>query len=264
MQPAFEQQTLWQFLSQQRRVIYALMMREMVTRFGRDNLGLLWLIGEPMIFTVSVATLWTAAGLSHAVSVPPVAFAVTGYSSVLMWRNAASHSSMAITHNKALLYHRVVLVIDVITRIVREIAGATCSFILLSAVCIYVGWMPMPSDMSLLVAGWLMLAWFGASLALLIGAGTAFSVVVERFWMPISYIMFPMSGAAFMVDWLPKRLQDLVSYLPMVHGVEMLRAGFFGNLVTTHYDVGYMARACLLLTLGGMFLLREAIHRAEF
>jgi capsular polysaccharide transport system permease protein len=131
MQPAFEHQTLWQFLSQQRRVIYALMMREMVTRFGRDNLGLLWLIGEPMIFTVCVATLWTTAGLSHALSVPPVAFAVTGYSSVLMWRNAASHSSMAITNNKALLYHRVVLVIDVIiTRILLEIAGATCSFIL--------------------------------------------------------------------------------------------------------------------------------------
>ena len=28
-----------------------LMMRELITRFGRENLGVLWLVGEPMMFT---------------------------------------------------------------------------------------------------------------------------------------------------------------------------------------------------------------------
>src|SRR5579863_6915692 len=93
-------------LAIQIRVVHALLMREIITRFGRDNLGVLWLVGEPMIFTLGVATLWTMAGLSHVTTIPVIAFAVTGYSSVLMWRNAASHSSMAVEHNKALLYHR--------------------------------------------------------------------------------------------------------------------------------------------------------------
>jgi capsular polysaccharide transport system permease protein len=256
--------SFWQCLVIQRRVLYALMMREIITRFGRDNLGVLWLVAEPMIFTLGVASLWGLAGLSHSSSIPVVAFAVTGYSSVLMWRNSASHSSMAIESNKALLYHRSVLGIDVIfTRIALEIAGATASFALLSSVFTFVGWMPAPVDMLLVVAGWLMLAWFGASLALVIGAGTAFSPVIERLWMPAAYLLFPMSGAAFMVDWLPTRLQSLVQYLPMVHGVELLREGYFGNVVRTHHDIGYMAQCCLVMTLVGMFVMHEAARRVE-
>ena len=82
--------SLLQCLGIQRRVLHALLMREIITRFGRENLGVLWLVAEPMLFTLGVATLWTAAGLHHGSPIPIVAFAVTGYSSVLMWRNSAT------------------------------------------------------------------------------------------------------------------------------------------------------------------------------
>src|SRR3984885_16224197 len=125
------------------RVLHALMMREVITRYGRDNLGVLWLVGEPMIFTLGVTTLWSAAGLAHGgTGIPIVAFAITGYSSVLMWRNSASQCSAGIESNKSLLFHRSVLVIDVLlTRIALEIAGATMSFIVLSFFFIYIGLM---------------------------------------------------------------------------------------------------------------------------
>jgi capsular polysaccharide transport system permease protein len=253
-----------QSLSVQLRVFYALTMRELITRFGRENLGVLWLVGEPMIFTIGVATLWTTAGLSHSSTIPIVAFAVTGYSSVLMWRNSASHSSSAVEANKTLLYHHNVLVIDVLlARIGLELSGATCSFIVLSCFFSYIGWMAAPIDPILVVGGWLMLAWFGASLALLIGAGTAFSPIVERLWMPVAYLLFPLSGAAFMVDWLPRKFQTLVLLLPMVHGVELLRQGYFGNVVHTHYDIGYMAECCLVMTLAGLYMVRVAGRRVE-
>jgi ABC-type polysaccharide/polyol phosphate export permease len=124
--------------------------------------------------------------------------------------------------------------------------------------------MPLPDNLLVVLLGWFMLAWLGASMALLVGAGTAFSHLVHRLWHPISYLLFPMSGAAFMVDWLPKRLQDVVLSLPMVHGVELLRHGYFGNVVRTHYDIGYMAECCLALTLCGLYVVREANRRVEF
>jgi capsular polysaccharide transport system permease protein len=253
-------------LAIQGRVLHALMLRELITRFGRDNLGVLWLVGEPMIFTLGVTTLWSAAGLAHGgTGIPIVAFAVTGYSSVLMWRNATSQCSAGIEQNKPLLFHRGVLIIDVFfTRIALEIIGATSSFIVLSFIFIFIGWMPVPDNLLQVLAGWFMLAWFGSSLALLVGGGTAFSPIVHRLWHPIAYLLFPLSGAAFMVEWLPKRLQDAVLFLPMVHGVELLRRGYFGNVVRTHYDIGYMAECCLILTLCGLYVVREASRRVEF
>ena len=244
--------------------MHALMMREVITRFGRDNLGVLWVVGEPMIFTLGVTALWTFAGLNHGSSLPIAAFAITGYSSVLMWRNSVGRCLSALQSNFNLLYHRNVQVIDVfLTRTLLEMAGATMSFVVLSAVFISLGMMSAPIDPLKVLFGWLMLAWFGISLALLIGAATAYSEIVERLWGPTSYLLFPLAGAAFMVDWLPQAAQNVVLLLPMVHGVEMIRDGYFGNTVRTHYDLSYMAMCCLLLSLAALFLVRDAGRRVE-
>jgi len=246
----------------QRRVVWALLMREVITRFGRENVGVLWLIGEPMIFTLGVATLWTLGNLHTVSAIPIVAFAITGYSSVLLWRNTVSRCNSGIQQNLGLLYHRNVRVIDVfITRIVLEMSGATASFITLSCIFIAIEWIAPPVDMLTVAFGWLMLVWFGAALAITLGAATSYSELIERLWHPASYLLFPLSGAAFMVDWLPERAQHVILLLPMVHGVEIVREGYFGHVVRTHYDVGYMAFVNLTLTLLGLFLMRDAGRR---
>lgn len=246
------------------RVIRALLMREVITRFGRHNVGVLWLVGEPMVFTLGVAALWSAAGMNHGTGLPIIAFAITGYSSVLMWRNSVTRTTSAIQQNINLLYHRNVQVIDVfVTRIVIEMAGATGSFIVLGLFFTLGGWIRPPEDLLLVAFGWIMLAWFGFSLALLVGAATAYSELIERLWHPTSYLLFPLSGAAFMVEWLPRGGQEAVLLLPMVHGVELLRAGYFGSSVRTHQDIAYMATCCLVLTLVGLFLVRDVGRRVE-
>jgi ABC-type polysaccharide/polyol phosphate export permease len=195
---------------------------------------------------------------------PIVAFAITGYSSVLLWRNTVSRCNAAINQNFGLLFHRNVRVMDVFaTRILLEIGGATASFMLLTAVMMMAGVMPAPQDPLVAVAGWILLAWFGGALATLIGAAASFSEVVDRVWHPVSYLMFPLSGAAFMVDWLPAAAQQFVLWLPMVHGVEMVRHGFYGHVVQTHFDIGYFAGANLVLSLMGLLVLRLAGRRVK-
>ena len=65
----------------------------------------------------------------------------------------------------------------------------------------------------------------------------------------MSYLLFPLSGAVFMVEWLPPTAQYVVLLLPMVHCVELLREGFFGSQVRAHYDLTYVIACCLVLTL---------------
>jgi len=246
-------------LTIQQRVVGALLMREVITRFGRHNVGVLWLIGEPMLFTLGIAILWSIMGHKNEPGMPIVAFAVTGYSSVLVWRNTVLRCTMAVQQNIGLLYHRNVQVIDVfLTRIIVEIAGATGSFLTLSLVFSGLEVIDPPRDLLQLTFGWIMLSWLGGSLALMMGALSVYSHLVERLWHPTSYVLFPLSGAAFMVDWLPTELQKWILLLPMVHGVEMVREGFFGAAVRTHFDAGYMALCCLGFTLAGLVLAKNA------
>jgi ABC-type polysaccharide/polyol phosphate export permease len=245
----------WQI---QRRVIWALVMREILTRYGRHNIGFLWLFVEPMLFTLMVTALWTATKSVHGSSLPIVAFAVTGYSSVLLWRNMPSRCIKALEPNLSLLYHRNVRPLDIyIARLALEAGGATISFVVLVLFFHFLGWLDYPEDFLQVVAAWFMLAWFGTGLALFFGALSEEYETVEKLWHPTAYILFPLSGAAFLVDTLPVEAQHYVLMLPMVHGVEFLREGYFGSKIVAHYDIKYMALLNTILTLLGLAQIRK-------
>lgn len=252
-----EDQSLLRSWSIQRRVIGALLMREILTRYGRHNIGFLWIFVEPMLFTLGVAALWSFIGAHHGSSLPIVAFALTGYSSVLLWRNMSGRCISAIEPNLSLLYHRHVKIIDLYyARLVLEGMGASISFVVLSIFFISIGWLSPPEDILKVVLGWMLLAWFGAALAIFLGSLAYDNEVVDKIWHPASYILFPLSGAAFLVDALPPSAREVVLYLPMVHALELLREGYFGSTIRAHYDIGYMAGVCAILTLVGLSLTR--------
>ena len=239
--------------SVQRRVIWALVLREVMTRYGRHNIGFLWLFVEPMLFTLGVTALWTATQSTHGSSLPIVAFAITGYSSVLLWRNMPGRCISALAPNLSLLYHRNVRPMDIyVSRLLLEGAGATMSFVFLTCFFGFIGWLDMPEDVLKVAAAWVMLAWFGVGLSLFLAGLSEVSETIEKLWHPTSYLLFPLSGAAFLVDALPQRAQDFVLWLPMVHGVEYLREGYFGSQITAHYDLTYMAMVNLALTILGL------------
>lgn len=253
-----------QAFSIQRRVIGALLLREIITRYGRHNIGVLWLLLEPMLFTLGVAGLWSLARLHTLTDIPIIAFAITGYSSVLLWRNAASRCSKAIEPNLSLMYHRNVKVMDIfISRVLLELVGGVGSLIVLTVFFAGVGAMQWPRDISLVLGGLLLLAWFAMALGLIVGAISERSEAFERLWHIVTYLLFPLSGAVFMVHWLPRSAQDFVLLLPMVHGVEMIRHGYFGGLIPTYENPAYFASLNLALTLVGLALVRETGRRVQ-
>lgn len=241
----------------QLRVLRAMVLREVLTRYGRHNIGFLWLFVEPMLFTLGITTLWTLGGFHQISNLPIVAFALTGYSAVLLWRNMPARCVGAISPNSALMYHRNVRVIDIyLARVLLEAIGATVSFAILSIVFISLGWIAPPENPVLLAGGWALTACFGASFAILLGAWSEKSEIVEKLWHPAVYMLFPLAGAAYLVDSLPSKFRDIVMWLPMVHCGEMIRDGYFGSKFTAHYDVGYITAVTM-----GMMALGLALER---
>jgi ABC-type polysaccharide/polyol phosphate export permease len=163
----------------------------------------------------------------------------------------------AIEPNLALMYHRNVKIIDIfLARLILEAGGATISFVILSAVFVSIDWLQPPEDLVKVAIAWSLLAWFGFALSLLVGALSERADVVEKLWHPMGYLAFPLSGAAFMVDAFPPSVQQLLLLVPMVNGAEMLRDGYFGTHIRSHYDVGYLVMWCAALTLLGLAQLR--------
>lgn len=244
-------------LKVQRRVLGALVIRELLTRYGRHNIGFLWLFVEPMIFTLGVTALWTATKSVHGSDLPIVAFALTGYSSVLLWRNMPGRCIGALNANLSLMYHRNIRALDIyFARLMIEFSGATISFFTLSLLFITIGWLAPPEDVLKVAAGWLLIAWFGAALAIALGALSHEFELVDKLWHPASYLIFPLSGSAFLVGALPPFAQEIVLTIPMVHGVELVRDGFFGSKAQAIYDLGYIIPSSLVLSVAALMVAR--------
>lgn len=245
-------------------VIGALLLREIITRYGRHNLGFLWLVAEPMIFTLGIAVLWSSFGHLRSAGFSVIEFAVTGYSSVLLWRNCANRCVHAVEPNLSLLYHRNVRVLDIfLARCLLEIAGATCSLLVLTLVFTSLGLMQLPAQPLQVLAAWLLLAWLGLALGTLLGGLTARFDVVERLWHPASYLLFPLSGAVYMVEWLPAPWDARAPLLPMVSALELLRGGWFGPMAVVHAEVVVTVVFNLVVSVLALLVVRDAAHRVQ-
>ena len=254
--------TFSESLEIQFRVIHALMMREIITRYGRQNIGFLWLFAEPMMMTLMIVFLWGSIRADRVSSLNIYAFMITGWPMMMMWRHAASKAMSAISANQALLYHKNVKVLDtIITRVLLEIAGATGAQILMMGLLIYLGLIPFPYDTFYMLCAWFLMAIFGFGLGLIVCSLAQKYEMFSKFWGMFNFILMPLSGAFMFVSALPPNIQKYALYIPMMHGTEMFRHGYFGNSVVTMENVPYLIFWDLVLLLFGLSAVRNFASR---
>lgn len=252
-------------LKVQLRVIYALMMREIITRYGRKNIGFLWLFLEPLIFILGVVIFWSYGNYRDTHGFPIAAFIYTGWISNKLWLTTASKVMAGLGANSALFYHRNVKPIDIIlSRILLEVLAVTGVFIILGFVFIMSHLINPPFSYFYIVIGWYLMSWFTFSFSFfLTSLNLLLGDILQKVWSPISLALFISSGTFFLVEWLPQELRDLVLLLPTVHNLEMIRYGFFGNLMYPYYDIFYSIFFNLFLTFFGLLLLKISLRNLQ-
>lgn len=242
-------------------VIGALMMREIHTRYGRENLGFIWLIAEPFMFCSGVIIVWIALHGRYQHGLPILAFVMTGYLPLTLWRHVTNRAVHCFRANSALLYHRQVRMPDLLlARIILEIYGSMIAYLVMAFIFWSVGLYELPRDWGMFYAGWLFFCFFSVGMGLIIGSLTEMYEWVEKLVGPFMYLMLPVCGCFYMADWLPERAREAALYLPTVDAYELLRGGQFGPSVRVHYDLPYLIFSCSTLLAIGLTLCRR-VHR---
>lgn len=251
----FNKTSLWKSICLQFKVIHALVLREIHTRYGRENLGFLWVIGEPIMFCAGVAILWTAIRPAKEHGLAMTAIVVTGYVPLTMWRHCLGRAIKAYEANGSLLFHRQVTPFDIITaRSFLEIVGTLMAGLVVSVGAIFFGFMHPPKDYGLLFLGLFFQSLFCFATALLAASLSEISDLIEKIVGIFSYLALPVTGAFIMVSWVPIKYQWILLCSPMVHNVEMIRGGQFGMGASVHYDIYFDAWITGLLLIVGIVL----------
>lgn len=240
------------------------MLRELITRYGRNGLGFLWLAGEPLAFCAGVLILWSFIRPDHEHGLRLGPFVMTGYMCLLLMRHQISFCFNALQANTGLLYHRGVAILHIYAaRNLLEFLGATAAFAIVYAILIALGEARPPADWLLLYGGWLLMALLGGGLALIVSGLALRSDVMERITPLITYILIPLSGVFFMLAWTPPAYRELLMLIPIPHAVEMVRAGVFGEFVETHFNPAYALAWGVVLNAAGLLLLADARERID-
>lgn len=242
----------------QRRVIGALMIRELVTRFGRENIGFLWMMVEPLLFAVLVGIVWRIIKGPEENGITIFAFIASGYIPLTFFRNSVNRSIRVFTVNGSLLYHRQIKVLDFIfVRTLIEAIGATMAFVVIAVVFGALGEFPMPYDFGALIAGWFLYCLFAFSLCLFLAPLSEMSDVLEKLVPVTTYVMIPFSGTFNMTSWLTPSMQKVVYWSPFVHAMELIRHGIFGPPANAKWDVEVPLFASMVLLLAGLAMCRR-------
>ncbi|AOL22026.1 capsular polysaccharide transport system permease protein [Erythrobacter litoralis] len=131
------------------------------------------------------------------------------------------------------------------------------AFIFAGIVLAFFGLFPFPSDVGALVLGWLIYIFFVFALCTILAPLSEVSEVIEKL-VPVSiYISIPFSGVFNLASWLPPNLREALMWSPLVSGMELMRYGVFGSVVTPYYDLGKALGVSLVCLLVGLILCRR-------
>lgn len=260
------QRSLLHGLAVQGRVIHALILREMQTRFGRGGLGFVWLFIEPLLLAGTIATLhWMFdRGSFRAPGVSVFLFYLIGYTPYFAFRAIISRASGAFHANATLMYHRQVRLFDiVVARHLLEMAAVltVTGFIVIGTVLLTES---LPHSLPALFGGLALLLLYAHGLGMMAAAAAAVSDTAERLIHPLVYLSLPISGAFFALHAMPPHVRELLLWNPQANLHEMIRDGMFGDVLPTYYSVPYLLAAVAVANLFGMMALRAVRPRLEF
>ncbi|POF34337.1 ABC transporter permease [Roseibium marinum] len=241
-------------LKRQFAIVFALVVREMTTRYGNKFGGYLWAILDPVL-TIFILT----AVFSTIARVPPLGrsftlFFTTGYALFYMYRSTSEQVGSAVEANRALLNYPVVRPYDaIIGRVLLQVATLFVVNLLLFGGLYFV----VPFEK--MDIGPILLA---SLIAIVLGAGVGAANIVwfhlsstyQQVWGIINRPAFMVSGVFFLPESVPHPFQNYLLWNPLVHIVGLFRTGFYPTYRAEYINMPYIVGLAIFSIVFGFFL----------
>ncbi|SKA70199.1 ABC transporter permease [Desulfobaculum bizertense] len=231
-------------------VVFALIIRELKTRFGFHKFGYIWAIIEPAAF---VAVFWVIFEFHMRKTLPGIdypMFVLTGVVPWLMLKQIVFRSLGAFQSNIGLFQYRQVKPIDtLVARSIIELILSSIVFLLYIAVGASLGFNVSIHNLIGLTGAITTFFLFSFSLGLVCATIGVFS---ENFKKSIKLIFRPLyfiSGIFFSAHIIPKTYTEIMLLNPILHFMELIRSCYFSAYTKPQYSITYIFSLTLLLTL---------------
>ncbi|NNU16764.1 ABC transporter permease [Parvularcula sp. ZS-1/3] len=247
------------------RVVNALILRELNSRYGNSRLGYLWAIANPIISIMVLFFLFSTIRSRETGDIPILMFLVTGWFSYGYYQTMVSSIANGEAANRSLMMHQPVTRLDVMaSRAVVETLTTVSFFVVGVAIAAIIEDATLPNDPILVLASFAAAGTFGLSLGLAMGAILTYFPFAMNFLQPVNRIGFFVSGVLFTATMLPSWLYPYIRWNPMLHPIEGIRQGWFEVYTSPVLDLTYTFSIALPLLAVGLYLERRTRRGIKF
>lgn len=241
----------------QARVIGALVLRNMRTRFGRHHLAYLTAVIWPLGHMGVLLVVYGVLGRQASFGTDLVLWVVSGGLPFVLYMYSFRWVSGGLSDAKSLMSFPIVKPTDVlIARALLELLTGAVIAVVAISILIVGGWDLQISDPAAAITGLLATLFFGISL------GTAAAPILRGFPPAapavhlLAILMWLLGGILFLPDSVPAPYHQYFALNPFVHAAEWFRTGFFYDYVSETLNKPYLIFVSVCLTVFGLALER--------
>ena len=244
------------------RTIIALMLREMGSTYGRSPGGYLWAIIEPIGIITVLALAFSLLIRSPPLGTSFLLFYATGYMAFTLYSDLALKTQTSLRYSRPLLAYPGVTWLDaVIARFALNlITGTTVMCILFTGILLII------DTQTILDIGPILIA-IAIAACLGLGVGTVNCVLIGLYpvwgqlWGIVNKPLFLASGVLFTFEDMPRVVQNILWWNPLIHVTGLFRTGFYPTYHATYVSLPYCFGLGLGLTALGLIFLRAHYKR---
>src|SRR5262245_11329100 len=239
-------------LRTQLRVLGALILRDVRARFGRSQLGYLWAIAEPLSYVIFMAAVLTGMGRHPPVGNDNALFFASGILPFTVFASLSRSVSAALEANQALLTYPIVKPVDtLVARGILELATSVVVMIIMFAGIVILHGVNGPAHLDIIALAVLGLALLGFGVGMTNAAIEQVFPTWREIYSVISRPLMLICAVFFTLESLPPSVRELVTYIPVTHGVELFRTGYYSGYRSSAVDIAYLFEVGLIACLIG-------------
>jgi capsular polysaccharide transport system permease protein len=236
----------------QLRAIGALILRDTRTRYGRSHLGYLWAVAEPLSYVAFMAALFGGLGRHPPFGSDNALFFSSGILPFTVYAALSRSVSGAIEANRALFTYPIVKPIDALfARALLECATAVVVMIIMFAGISFLHNVDGPAHIDTIAAAIFGLALLGFGVGMTNAAIEQVFPTWREIYSVLSRPLMLISAVFFTLESLPPIARDFVAYIPITHGIELFRTGYYSGYRSSALDVAYLYEFGLVMCLLG-------------
>jgi capsular polysaccharide transport system permease protein len=246
----------------QNSVVFALLMRELKTRFGKYRLGYAWALLEPLSHVLVLTAILGSVSKSVLPGIEFPIFLVTGILPWLLFSDSITQGMAAVTANEGLFGYRQVKPIDaVIARLLLEALVLLATYLCLLGLASWAGYEIAIRDPLHVFCAMSLLFVFSAGLGLMASIAGGLYQEAQKFVPMALRPLYFASGIFFSLDMVPPEYRPYLLWNPVLHATELSREAFFASFETAGGSWLYLSLAAVVsLSLGLAMYRRTALR----